>query len=97
VAWREALRAAGAAPAAPFKSAAHDPDRHRWGPRLALRRRIEPTLGQLVERFEGRRLRVQDLWHLEHRRVRKILSPTGAVALNVRAGHEPLQFDRLVA
>jgi hypothetical protein len=99
--WSPAVRAqfeaAGGRLVAPFKIARRDPDRHRSDQLLALRRRIEHAIGALAERFNCRRVRVKDLWHLEHRLVRKILSHTVAIGLNVQAGHEPLQFDRLVA
>ena len=39
--------------------------------------------GQLMERYSCRRLRVRDLWHLEHRLVRKILSHTVATWLKL--------------
>ena len=93
----EAFAAAGGRLVAPYKLARHDPDRARSQALLRLRRRIETTHGQLVERYRCRRLKVKDLWHLEHRLVRKILSHTVAVWLNVREGHPPLQLERLVA
>jgi hypothetical protein len=99
--WSPALRAefeaAGGRLVAPFKTWRHDPDRRRSALLLRLRRRIEHAIGQLVERFHCRRVRVKDLWHLEHRLVRQILSFTVAVTLNVKDGHEPLQFERLAA
>jgi hypothetical protein len=99
--WSPAVRAAfeagGGRLLAPFKTARHDPDPRRSHGLQKLRRRIEHAIGQLVERFHCRRVRVKDVWHLEHRLVRKILSHTVAIWLNVRDGHEPLQFDRLAA
>jgi hypothetical protein len=99
--WSPALRAefeaAGGRLVAPFKTARYDPDRRRSHGLLRVRRRVEHAIGQLVERFDCRRIRVKDLWHLEHRLIRKILSHTVAIWLNVRDGHEPLQFDRLAA
>jgi hypothetical protein len=92
-----AFQAAGGRLVAPFKTARHDPDPRRSHWLLRLRRRIEHAIGQLVERFDCRRIRVRDLWHLEHRLIRKILSHTVAVWLNVKQGHEPLQFDLLAA
>lgn len=96
-ALREAFEAAGGRLVAPFKTARHDKDPRRSAALLRVRRRIEHANGQLVERLNCRRVRVKDLWHLEHRLVRKILSHTVAIWLNVRDGHEPLQFDRLAA
>jgi hypothetical protein len=99
--WSPALRgelgAAGGELLAPFKHARRDPDPRRSAWLLGLRRRIETAIGQLVDRFHCRQVRVEDLWHLEHRLVRKILGHTVAIWLNVQAGHEPLQFDALAA
>jgi hypothetical protein len=95
-ALREAFAAEGGRLEAPFKTWRHDPDRRRSARLLRLRRRIEHAIGGLVERLDCRRIRVKDLWHLEHRLVRKILSHTVAIWLNVRDGHAPLQFARLV-
>ncbi len=92
-----AFEAAGGRLVAPFQMARHDKDPRRSQALLSVRRRIEHAIGQLVERFPCRRVRVKDIWHLEHRLGRKILSHTVAIWLNVRDGHEPLQFDRLAA
>jgi Transposase DDE domain len=91
------FEAAGGRLWAPYKLARHDPDRARSGALQAVRRRIEDTIGQLVERYCCRRIKVKDLWHLEHRLVRKILSLTVAVWMNVVDGHQPLQLERLAA
>ena len=96
-ALRAAFEAAGGRLLAPFKTARHDKDPKRSHGLQKLRRRIENAIGQLVERFDCRRIRVKDVWHLEHRLVRKILSHTVAIWLNLREGHTPLQFDRLAA
>jgi hypothetical protein len=77
--------------------ARYDPDRPRSGALQAVRRRIETTNGQLVERYRCRRVKVKDLWHLEHRLVRKILSHTMAIWLSVAGGQPPLQLERLAA
>jgi hypothetical protein len=99
--WSPELRAefqeAGGSLLAPYKHASRDPDPKRSAWLLAWRRRIETTIGQLVERFACRRTKVKDLWHLEHRLIRKFLSHTVGVWLNVRAGREPLQLDALTA
>jgi hypothetical protein len=91
------FREAGGELLAPYKHARRDPDPKRSAWLLRLRRRIETAIGQLVDRFRCRQTKVKDLWHLEHRLVRKILSHTVAIWLNVRAGREPLQFDALAA
>jgi hypothetical protein len=94
---REELRAAGGEMLAPFKKRGSDPDPERSERLLAVRRQIETTFGELVERLGCRRIKVKDLWHLEHRLVRKILVHTAATWLNVLAGRPPLQIERLVA
>lgn len=94
---REAFEAAGGRLVAPYKMARYDKDRRRSAELLRLRRRIEVTIGQLVERLGCRRTKARDLWHLEHRIVRKILAHTAAAWMNIRDGHQPLAFARLVA
>ena len=96
-ATREEFRAAGGDLLAPFKHASRDPDPARSEALLRLRKRIETTIGQLVESLACRRVKVRDLWHLENRLVRKILGHTAAVLLNVRLGQEPLRLARLAA
>lgn len=94
---RAAFQAAGGDLVAPFKQAKHDPTPDRTEALMAMRRRIETTIGQLVDRFDCRRIKVRDLWHLEHRLVRKILGHTLGAWLNRLAGEEPLRLERLVA
>ena len=96
-ATREEFRAAGGDLLAPFKHASRDPDPARSEALLRLRKRIETTIGQLVESLTCRRVKVKDLWHLENRLVRKILGHTAAVWLNVQLGQEPLRLARLAA
>jgi len=96
-ALRAAFQAAGGDLLAPYKHARRDPDPARSERLLAARRRIETAIGQLVDRFRCRQVKVKALWHLEHRLVRTILGHTAAIWLNVRSGHEPLQFDSLAA
>jgi hypothetical protein len=61
-------------------------------------RKIIETVGsQLTERFAVARIRVRDLFHFQHRLIRKILAHTVAVFLNLMAGHEPLDLDGLVS
>jgi hypothetical protein len=40
---------------------------------------------------------VRDLWHLQHRIIRKILAHTLAVVFNLQLGRQPLDFDGLLA
>jgi hypothetical protein len=92
-----AFAAGGGRLVAPYKLARYDTDRRRSAALLRLRRRIEVTIGQLVERLGCRRTKARDLWHLEHRLVRKILAHTIAAWINVSDGHRPLAFGRLAA
>jgi hypothetical protein len=94
---RAEFQAAGGDLRAPSKHAGRDPDPARSEALLRLRKRIETTIGQLVESLACRRVKVRDLWHLENRLVRKILGHTAAVLLNVRLGQEPLRLARLAA
>ena len=82
---------------APYKQGQHDPEPERSEVLLAVRRRIETVFSHLVEWLDCRRVRVRDLWHLEHRLVRKILVLTVAAWLNALAGRLPLRLEPLVA
>jgi len=61
------------------------------------RKRIETVGSQLTERFAVARIRVHDLWHFQHRLIRKVLAHTIAVFLNLQLGRPPLDLDDLVA
>jgi hypothetical protein len=60
------------------------------------RKKIETVGSQLTERFAVARLRVHDLWHYQHRLIRKVLAHTVAVFLNLQLGRPPLDLDDLV-
>jgi hypothetical protein len=96
-ATRAEFQAAGGDLVAPFKQAKFDPTPGRTEVLMAIRRRIETTIGQLVDRLNCRRVKVRDLWHLEHRLVRKILGHTLGAWLNILAGEQPLKLECLVA
>lgn len=60
-------------------------------------RKIVETVGApLTERFGVAKIRVHDLWHFQHRIIRKILAHTAIVFLNLRMGRDPLDLDGLV-
>ncbi|HSH78340.1 MAG TPA: hypothetical protein VLA19_07385 [Herpetosiphonaceae bacterium] len=40
---------------------------------------------------------MRDLWHYQHRLIRKILAHTVVVFLNLQLGRKPLDLDGLVA
>jgi hypothetical protein len=61
-----------------------------------FRKRVETVGSQLCDRFGLHRLRVRDIRHLCHRLVRKVLSHTVAVCINLQQGKEPLDFESLV-
>lgn len=60
------------------------------------RKTVETVGAQLTERLAVGRIRVRDLWHYQHRLLRKILTHTVAVFLNLQLGRAPLDFDGLV-
>jgi hypothetical protein len=94
---RDRLAAGGVTLLAPYYQKSRDKDRVRSAKLSATRYKIETVNGQLAERYNVKRTWAKDLWHLCHRVIRKVLSHTVAILLNVRAGHQPLQFDRLAA
>jgi hypothetical protein len=60
------------------------------------RKRIETVGAQLTERFAIARIRVRDLWHFQHRVIRKVLAHTVCVFLNLQLGRSPMDLDGLV-
>lgn len=61
-----------------------------------LRKRVETVGSQLTERYAIAETRARDLWHYQHRLIRKILSHTICVFMNLQLGRPPLQIDDLV-
>jgi len=61
-----------------------------------IRKIVETVGSHLTERFAVARIRVHDLWHFQHRLIRKVLSHTVMVFLNLQLGREPLDLDGLV-
>jgi hypothetical protein len=60
------------------------------------RKKVETVASHLSERFAVARIRVHDLWHFQHRLIRKVLAHTVAVALNIQFRRPPLDLDGLV-
>jgi hypothetical protein len=60
------------------------------------RKRIETVGSHLTERFAVARIRVHDLWHFQHRLIRKVLAHTVVVFLNLQLKRPPLDLDGLV-
>jgi hypothetical protein len=92
---REQLAAAGVRLLTPYLHKSRDPDPARAARLSRVRYRIETVNGQLAERYHVKRTWARDLWHLCHRTIRKVLSHTVAILLNLREGHQPLQFDAM--
>ncbi len=63
---------------APFRSARREPRPYPYW-LTNRRRRIDTVIGQLVERYQAKRIWARDLWHLSSRWLRMILSHTFAV------------------
>lgn len=61
-----------------------------------LRKRIETVGSHLTERFNVARTRAHDLWHYQHRLIRKVLAHTVCVFINLQLGRPPLDLDDLV-
>jgi hypothetical protein len=61
-----------------------------------LRKGVETVGSHLTERFAVARLRVHDLWHFQHRLIRKVLAHTVGVFLNLQLRRPPLDLDGLV-
>lgn len=73
----------------PDKSKAKDPHPKYSRTIARIRYRIESIFSQLVERFQVKRVRARDLWHLASRTMRKVLAHTLGVLLNQQAGNQP--------
>ncbi len=61
-----------------------------------VRKVVETVGSHLTERFAIARIRVHDIWHFQHRLIRKVLAHTVMVFLNLRLGRKPLDLDGLV-
>lgn len=66
----------------------------RWMNRM--RRLVETVGSQLTGRYTIQTIRVRDLWHFQSRLIRKVLSHTIAVFLNLKLGRDPLDLDSLL-
>ncbi len=61
-----------------------------------IRKIVETVGSHLTERFAVAKIRVHDLWHFQHRLIRKVLAHTMMVFLNLQLGRDPLDLDGLV-
>lgn len=84
---------------APYKKRSQDPTPATSRLLNTIRRRIETTASQLAERFHFKRIWARDAWHLTNRMLRKVLSHTLAVAINIQHGatDQPLRLERLLS
>ncbi|MDG4560530.1 MAG: hypothetical protein P9E88_04480 [Candidatus Competibacter sp.] len=62
-----------------------------------VRKRIEPVIRQLQQRFGLAKTPARDAWHLTTQVTRKLLAHIMGVWLNLRQGREPLDLDGLLA
>ncbi len=53
---------------------------------MNVRRRIETTIGQLVQYFDIEKINCRDLWHLTSRMSRKMLGLTVRAFFNIQTG-----------
>lgn len=91
----EQLKTNGLQLLVPYKSAKRQKQPY---PRFLthMRYRIETAFGQLVERFNAKRIWARDLWHLTSRWMRKFLSHTLAVFFCAQQHLSYLSFAKLV-
>jgi hypothetical protein len=92
---RRVLAAGGVTLHAPYYQKSRDPDPKRSSRLASVRYRIETVGSQLAGRYHIKQTRARDEWHLVHRIIRKILSHTVMICLDVQATNAPLSFDRL--
>ena len=60
----------------------------RWG------KLIETVGSHLTERHQIAKTRARDLWHYPHRLIRKVLSHTVCVFINLQSGRSPLDLSK---
>lgn len=60
------------------------------------RKKVETVGSHLTERFQIGKIRVRDIWHYQHRLIRKVLAHTVCVFINLQLGRPPLDLDDLV-
>jgi hypothetical protein len=62
-----------------------------------IRKRIETVHAHLTDFWAVTRSRTHDLWHLQHRLIRKVLAHTVGVFFNLARNRPPLDLDGLLA
>jgi hypothetical protein len=91
------LAAAGVRLPTPSRTKKHDPDPTQSRRLRRPRWRVETVNSQLAGRYHRKRVRARELGHLCHRVIRKILSHTVAVWLNLTLGLDPRRFSDCMA
>jgi len=86
------LEGRGVSLLAPFRQASRDPQPKRSRLLSRWRYRIDTVFGPRVERYHAKRV-----WARDSRLLRKVLSHTVVVLLNIAKGNPPLQLERLVS
>lgn len=92
---RRRLAAGGVTLHAPYYQRSRDPDPKRSRRLASVRYRIETVGSQLAGRYHMKSTWARDAWHLLHRIIRKILSHTVMICIDVQKTNPPLSFDRL--
>ncbi len=64
---------------------------------MPLRKRVETVGAHLIEQFAIVRIRARDLWHYQHRLIRKVLAHTIGVFLNLKFNRAPFDLDGLLS
>jgi hypothetical protein len=92
---RRLLEAGGVTLHAPYYHRSRDPDPKRSRRLASLRYRIETVGSQLTVRYRMKQVRARDEWHLLHRVIRRVLSHTVMICIDVQEINPALSFDRL--
>lgn len=93
----EELKGQGLHLIAPFRNASRDPHPEYSSLTSHIRYRIETVFGQLVERYNAKKVWARDLWHFYNRLLRKITSHCLAAFLNISMGNPPLRFETIIS
>lgn len=85
----------------PLRKNMKEPDENPIDKRVAkiyrrIRKVVETVGSHLTERLNLTKIRVHDLWHFQSRLIRKILTHTVAVFLNLQLNRKPLDLDGLL-
>lgn len=93
---KESLGRTGITLEASFRKASHDPWPQRSSLLSRFRYRIDTVFSQMTQRYRIKKVWARDLWHLQSRLLRKILSHTLAVLFNQFQDRPALHLASLV-